>query len=181
MISFTLYGSSLIIKSFMDFSYIDLIILIPVLFGLYKGFTKGFILSLATLLGLLLGVYGGVKFSYITSRFLFEKFEIEIPLLAFSITFLILVVGVYLLGKLLSKFVDVLALGIVNKLAGAVFGVGKILLILSVLLLLFENVNQKFTLIEEHEIDKSELYGFLKQTSEMVFPYFEELKENTTN
>ena len=163
----------------MDFSYLDLIILIPILFGLYKGFTKGLILSLATLLGLLLGIYGGVKFSHITSRYLFEQFEIDIPLVAFSVTFLILVVGVYLLGKLLSKFVDVLALGFVNKLAGAVFGVGKIILILTVLLLFFENVNQRFNLIGEHEIQKSELYSFLKQTSELVFPYFEDLKENT--
>ena len=71
----------------MDFSYLDLIILIPILFGLYKGFTKGLILSLATLLGLLLGIYGGVKFSHITSRYLFEQFEIDIPLVAFSVTF----------------------------------------------------------------------------------------------
>lgn len=165
----------------MEYSYIDLIILIPVLFGLYRGFTKGLILSLATLLGLLLGIYGGVKFSHITSRFLFEQFEIDIPLVAFSITFLILVIGVYLLGKLLSKFVDVLALGFVNKLAGAVFGVGKIVLILVVLLLFFEHLNQKFHFIGNDEIDKSQLYAFLKQTSEAVFPYFEELKENTTN
>tara|TARA_Y100000739_G_C20512747_1_gene420338 strand:- start:109 stop:606 length:498 start_codon:yes stop_codon:yes gene_type:complete len=165
----------------MEFSYIDLIILIPILFGLYKGFTKGLILSLATLLGLMLGVYGGVKFSHLTANFLFEQFQIDIPLVAFSVTFLVLVIGVYLLGKLLSKFIDVLSLGFLNKLAGAVFGVGKIVLILSVLLMLFENLNQKFNLIEERQISKSQLYVLLKDTSEIVFPYFEELKENTTN
>tara|TARA_B100001173_G_scaffold194618_1_gene167818 strand:- start:1982 stop:2479 length:498 start_codon:yes stop_codon:yes gene_type:complete len=165
----------------LEFSYIDLFILIPLLFGLYKGFTRGLILSLATLLGLLLGIYGGVKFSHLTSNFLFEKFQIDIPLVAFSVTFLIIVVGVYLLGKLLSKFVDVLALGFLNKLSGAVFGAGKVVLILVVLLLFFENVNQKFHLLGENEINKSQLYSFLKQTSEIVFPYFQELKENTTN
>ncbi len=165
----------------MEFSYIDLIILIPILFGLYKGFTKGLILSLATLLGLMLGVYGGVKFSHLTANFLFEQFQIDIPLVAFSVTFLVLVIGVYLLGKLLSKFIDVLSLGFLNKLAGAVFGVGKIVLILSVLLMLFENLNQKFNLIEDRQISKSQLYVLLKDTSEIVFPYFEELKENTTN
>ncbi len=165
----------------MEFSHIDLIILIPILFGFYKGFTRGLILSLASLLGLLLGIYGGAKFSNITSNFLFEQFEIDIPLVGFSITFLILLTGVYLLGKLLSKFVDVLALGFVNKLAGAVFGVGKIILILVVLLLFFEHLNQKFHFIGMDEIGKSQLYFFLKQTSEKVFPYLEELRENTTN
>ena len=46
-----------------------------------------------------------------------------------------------------------------------------------VLLLFFENLNQKFHLIGNDEIDKSQLYAFLKQTSETVFPYFEDLKE----
>ena len=133
------------------------------------------------MLGLLLGIYGGVKFSHLTSNILFEKFQIDIPLVAFSVTFLIIVVGVYLLGKLISKFVDVLALGFLNKLAGAIFGVGKVILILVVLLLFFENINQKFNLLDENEINESQLYAFLKETSEIVFPYFQELKENTTN
>ena len=165
----------------MEYSYIDLIILIPFLFGLYRGFTKGLIVSLATLLGLLLGIYGGVHFSNLTSDFLFKQFEIDIPLVAFSITFLILMIGVYFLGKLLSRFIDLLALGFINKIAGAIFGAAKIALVLALLLLLFEHINQKFNLISEAEIEKSQMYVFLKQTSEIVFPYFEELKENTTN
>ena len=31
------------------------------------------------------------------------------------------------------------------------------------------------------KINKSQLYTFLKQTSKVVFPYFQELKENTIN
>lgn len=165
----------------MDFSYIDLIILVPVIYGLYKGFTKGLILSLATLVGLLLGIYGGVKFSHLTSQYLFEHFEIDIPLVAFAVTFLLIMIGVYMLGKLLSKFVDALSLGLFNNLAGAVFGAGKTILILAVLLLFFENANQTFHLVGDEVVAKSELYGFLKQTSDVVFPYFEELKQNATN
>ncbi len=165
----------------MDFSYIDLIILIPVLFGLYKGYTKGLILSLATLLGLLLGIYGGVKFSHLTSQYLFENFQIDIPLIAFAVTFLLIMIGVYLLGKILDKFTDILALGLVNNFAGALFGGGKVVLILAVALLFFENANASFNFVENNVIEKSQLYDYLKQTSEVVFPYFEELKKNTIN
>lgn len=165
----------------MDFSYIDLIILVPILFGLYKGFTKGLILSLATMLGLILGIYGGVKFSHLTSKFLFDEFEIDIPLVAFAVTFLVIMIGMYFLGKLLSKFVDVLALGIFNKIAGAIFGGGKVVIVLAVVLLFFENANSTFHFIEEEVIQKSQLYGYLKETSTIVFPYFEELKQNTVN
>lgn len=165
----------------MDFSYIDLIILIPVLFGLYKGYSKGLILSLATLLGLLLGIYGGVKFSHLTSQYLFENFQIDIPLIAFAVTFLLIVIGIYLLGKILDKFTDILALGLVNNFAGALFGGGKVVLILAVALLFFENANASFNFVENNVIEKSQLYDYLKQTSEVVFPYFEELKKNTIN
>ena len=165
----------------MDFSYIDLIILIPVLFGLYKGYSKGLILSLATLLGLLLGIYGGVKFSHLTSQYLFENFQINIPLIAFAVTFLLIVIGIYLLGKILDKFTDILALGLVNNFAGALFGGGKVVLILAVALLFFENANASFNFVENNVIEKSQLYDYLKQTSEVVFPYFEELKKNTIN
>ncbi len=162
----------------MEFSYIDLIILVPILFGLYKGFTKGLILSLATLVGLFLGIYGGVQFSHITSQYLFEEFEIDIPLVAFAVTFLVIMIGVYLLGKLLTKFVDVLALGIFNKIGGALFGAGRMILILTVLLLFFENANATFQFVEPELIDKSQLYGILKDSSAVIFPYFEELKSN---
>ena len=165
----------------MDFSYIDLIILIPVLFGLYKGYSKGLILSLATLLGLLLGIYGGVKFSHLTSQYLFENFQINIPLIVFAVTFLLIVIGIYLLGKILDKFTDILALGLVNNFAGALFGGGKVVLILAVALLFFENANASFNFVENNVIEKSQLYDYLKQTSEVVFPYFEELKKNTIN
>ena len=162
----------------MDFSYIDLIILIPVVYGIYKGFTKGIILSLTTLIGLILGIYGGVKFSHLTSNYLFEEHQIDIPLLAFALTFLLIMVGMHLLGKLLSKFADILALGLINNLAGAIFGAAKAVLILAVVLLFFENINQKFQLVDTEEVAKSELYGFVKQTSDIVFPHFEELKNN---
>jgi len=165
----------------MNFSYIDIIILVPVLFGLYKGFTKGLILSLATLIGLFLGVYGGLKFSHIASKYLVENFEIDIPLVAFGITFLVIIIAVYLLGQLLSKFASALSLGLFNNIAGAIFGALKTILILSVLLFFFENINQTFHFIPNEVIESSILYGFLKDIMDMVFPYFEELKKNANN
>ena len=162
----------------MEFSYIDLIILVPVLYGLYKGFSKGLILSLASLVGLFLGIYGGVKFSYLTSQYLYQEFEIDIPLLAFAVTFLIIMIAVYLLGQLLSKFIDALALGIFNKIAGALFGAGKIVIILTVLLLFFENANNTFQFIDPAIISESKLYRYLSDISALIFPYFEDLKSN---
>tara|TARA_B110000211_G_C14074545_1_gene551440 strand:- start:1495 stop:1998 length:504 start_codon:yes stop_codon:yes gene_type:complete len=159
-----------------EFNYFDLAVLIPLLFGMYKGFTKGLVLSIATLIGLVLGVWAGVKFSHITSEVLFEKFQLDIPLLAFAVTFLGVLVGMYFLGKLLSKFIDILALGLFNKIGGALFSACKTILILAVVLLFFENVNTKFNLVDTSILNDSICYPFLKGISKYVFPYFNDLK-----
>lgn len=162
----------------MEFNYIDIVILVPVLYGLYKGFTKGLILSLATLAGLFLGIYGGVKFSHITSKYLFEQFQIDIPLVAFGATFIIIMTLVYILGTILSKFANALSLGLFNNLAGALFGGLKSLVILSVILLFFEQMNATFHVIPNEVTDQSTLYVFLQDTSNIIFPYLEDFKKN---
>ena len=48
-----------------------------------------------------------------------------------ALTFLLVVVTVHLLAKLLEKMLDLVALGLVNKLAGALFGLLKFALVLS--------------------------------------------------
>lgn len=160
----------------MDINYFDLVVLIPLLFGMYKGFTKGLILSIATLVGLILGVWSGVKFSHITSELLFDKFQIDIPLLAFAVTFLGVLILMYFVGKLLSKFIDILALGLFNKIGGALFSAFKTILILTVVLLFFENVNNNFKFVDTATLDGSIFYPFLKGISKYVFPYFNDLK-----
>lgn len=160
----------------MEINYFDLAVLIPLLFGMYKGFTKGLILSIATLVGLILGVWSGVKFSHITSELLFDKFQIDIPLLAFAVTFLGVLILMYFLGKLLSKFIDILALGLFNKIGGAIFSAFKTILILTVVLLFFENVNNTFKLVDTATLNGSLFYPFLKGISKYVFPYLNDLK-----
>ena len=160
----------------MEINYFDLAVLIPLLFGMYKGFTKGLILSIATLIGLILGVWSGVKFSYITAELLFDKFQIDIPLLAFAVTFLGVLILMYFVGKILSKFIDILALGLFNKIGGALFSAFKTLLILTVVLMFFENVNNSFKLVDTATINGSLFYPFLKGISKYVFPYFNDLK-----
>lgn len=160
----------------MEINYIDVVIAIPLLYGLYTGVTKGLILSASTLIGLILGIYCGVKFSHYAANLLFEKFEIDIPILAFAVTFIVIMLGMYFLGKLLSKFAHALALGIFNYIGGAIFGIVKVALVLMVIMVFFESINQSFNLVDQSLIQGSLLYQYLKQGSEVVFPYMEQLK-----
>ena len=44
-------------------NYLDIIIIIPLIWGAYKGFRKGFIIEIASLIALILGIWGGINFS----------------------------------------------------------------------------------------------------------------------
>ena len=131
--------------------YFDINIIIPLLWGAYKGFKKGLIIEVASLVALFLGVWGGVKFSSISAKYLSEMFSISekiMPLISFSITFVGIVIVVCMLAKLLQKVIKMVALGTINKIAGGAFSVLKFTLIISIVLTLVNNVNSEIGFIE---------------------------------
>ncbi len=86
--------------------YLDIILCIPLIWGLYTGFTKGVIIQMASLLALILGVYGAIVFSNLTQGILTSNFQIDnkyIPIISFATTFIAIVIAVHFLGKVLEK------------------------------------------------------------------------------
>ena len=61
-------------------------------------------------------------------------------------------------------------LGILNKLLGAAFGALKIGLILSVLLIVFDKMNNTIPFVQEEDIEDSILYAPVKSLAPMIFP-----------
>ena len=107
---------------------LDIILVIPMIWLAYRGFTKGLVIELTSLVALILGIWIALHFSYFSSDFLTEHFEINqkyLHIVAFIITFIVIIILVYLVGKLVERLINLIALGFINKLAGAVFGVLK--------------------------------------------------------
>lgn len=154
---------------------VDIFVVVALIYSIYHGFTKGLIISLASLVGLILGVYGAIKFSGITATYLNDHWQIKIPILSFAITFIVILLTVYLLGKLLEKAVNILSLGFLNKAAGALFNGAKMILILGVLFTIFNQVNTKFNIIEQVTIEKSFSYPYLKMIEGNLLPFASEL------
>ncbi|PLX14985.1 MAG: hypothetical protein C0598_00240 [Marinilabiliales bacterium] len=124
----------------MTINLIDLIILIPVMFFAWSGYRKGLIIEASTLIALILGLYFAIYFSDIAGGFLNKTFQIDqkyMGALSFVVTFIVVVFGVIAIGKALEKIVDVLLLGFLNKLGGAVFGMLKGALFISILIFAF--------------------------------------------
>lgn len=162
-------------------NYFDCILVFPVLYGLYKGFSKGLILELASLLGLLLGVYGSVRFSSFIFEYLINVLEIDayyLQLASYALTFIVIVLLVTLIGKVLTMLVKMVALGFVNRLFGAFFGGLKALLVLCVLLLFFDKLNNRFSIISSEMTESSIMYKPLLSCSMDLYPSVIEEYEN---
>ncbi len=153
-------------------NYIDLILLIFLLWSAYRGFRNGLIIEVASLAALILGIFGAIKFSYMTSDFLIEKFDMTtqyLPLISFAITFVIIVVVVHLLAKALDKLVKAIALGFVNRLLGVLFGVIKTAFILSIILVILNTIDRKTHFLPEDKIEESFLYKPISAFAPMIF------------
>ncbi len=162
-------------------NYFDVIIIIPLLWGAFKGFKKGLIIEVSSLVALFLGVWGGVKFSAISAKYLSEMFDISekiMPLISFAITFIIIVIAVFALAKLLEKFIKMIALGLVNKITGAAFGMLKFALIISVVLNLVNNVNAELNFIEPEMQDSSLLYKPISSVALILIPGLSDISLN---
>ena len=165
-------------------NYFDYILIVPVLYGLYRGFTKGLVLELASLMALVAGIYGAMHFSSITFGYLSEVLEVEaayLQLASYGLTFLLIVLVITLTGKILTMLVKLVALGFVNRLMGAVFGGIKALLILSVLLMFFDRINNQFGIVKDEVVNASILYSPILTQSQAIYPSilegFEKKKE----
>ena len=161
----------------MDYSTVDIIILVPILFALIKGFKKGFILEIATLAGLIVGIYAAIKFSDLINDWLIESFQIDQKLLAFGITFAAVLIGLHFLAKLVEKLVKLVAMGWLNKIGGSIFALVKWTAILSVLIIIFDKINTSYTMVEKDELDSSLLYHPIKNFTPSILPFLEDFSE----
>ncbi|MGC1630614.1 MAG: CvpA family protein, partial [Gelidibacter sp.] len=83
-------------------SVFDIVLIAFIGFGLVRGLMKGFFVEIASLIALVTGVYGAIHFSNYAATFIDENSEWDdktINIVAFAVTFLIIVLVIALAGK----------------------------------------------------------------------------------
>ena len=152
---------------------IDVIILLCLMWGAYKGFKKGFIIQSFVILALVLAIWGGFAFAGKLEPFIQQHFRITDAvcyIISFIIVFLLIMILVYTSGFFVSKVVDAVTLGMINRLSGAAFGILANALILSVFILLFDRINDKKQFVESETLEKSYLYEPVGKVAPAIFP-----------
>ncbi|MBU3028007.1 CvpA family protein [Zobellia galactanivorans] len=153
-------------------SFLDIILGLLLLYGLWKGLKNGLFVELASIVALIAGIYGAIHFSYYAGDYLSQNMdwnERYINIAAFVITFIVIVLAVQLAGKFLTKIANFAMLGLLNKVAGAIFGVVKVAVILGALLIFFERVNNSAGVVKDETMQESVLYGPIKEIGAFVF------------
>jgi len=150
-------------------NYLDIIIILPLLYGLIKGFSNGLIKEITGLLGLIIGVYVAINFSsYLHPRVteFLGGYDQFVPIIAFTTLFVVSILAIRLLGYFLDKLTKVLALGIISKILGSIFGVLKIVVIFSFLLV----VITEYKLINTKTQKESVLLKPLQDVAGIIIP-----------
>jgi membrane protein required for colicin V production len=153
---------------------LDILIALPLIWALYRGFTKGFIIEAASLAGLVLGVYIAYQFSDFVSQFLMDQFDFRsdyLPLISFIITFIGVLILLHLFGRFLDKAVKSAGLGIFNRLLGAIVKLAAYVFILSILFSVIHHADHRNKLITPQIREKSALYEPVSSFAPMIFPY----------
>ena len=145
------------------------------------GFRKGLLLEIVGILAFVLGIIGGFKLMELGMTYLdgyFEDFDHLLPFISFLIIFLGILLLVNLLGKAVKKVMDMTLLGGVDKFAGAVVGVAKWAIGLSIVLWL----TTEFGIELPGENQDLVLYRYLRElgpnlikSMSVVLPFAEEM------
>lgn len=155
-------------------NYIDIVIGALLVYGVVRGFVKGLFVEIASILALIVGIYGAIHFSYYIGDYLQQKVEWDqryISLIAFALTFIVIIIAVSFIGKLLTKIANFAALGFINKLLGAAFGGLKIAIILGAILVFIDRGNQSFQVINQNTLDNSITYSKVKSLGNYIFSW----------
>lgn len=151
---------------------IDIVLALLMVFAFYKGFKNGLLIEIASIIALIAGLYCAFHFSDFAAVFISDKLdwnENNINIAAFVLTFLAVLIAVNLLGKLLTKIVQVLLLGMVNKLLGGVFGVLKSLLVLGVLMIFLDEKIGLSKWISVETKESSLFYDIFYESGSLIY------------
>lgn len=109
-------------------NFLDILALIALGWGAYKGFRNGVIIEVAGLVGLVLGFWAAMRLAFLFAHYYRDHFQLPekwVPGIAFLTAFAVGIGGVYLAGWLVTKIVNTAQLELPNRIAGLGFGVLK--------------------------------------------------------
>ena len=152
-------------------SYLDIIILLPLIYGVIRGLMRGVVMEVFAIAGIILGIIAAKMFAGEAATWLQQYSQWDISLLrpiASFVIFLLVAIACNLLARLLTKIFKMIALGWMNRLAGGLFGAAKWILIMAVIITCVDLLDGVLHFIQPELKQSSILYPYALQLTEML-------------
>lgn len=154
-------------------NFIDMFIVVLIIYAVFRGITRGLVLQLASLVALVAGIFLALKFSGFTSRYLIKhlSFDYEyVYIVSLALTFALVFILINILGNMLDKVVETTGLSLINKMAGAFFNICKVMLIMGILLLFIDRLDQRIKILPKNAREGSFFYKPVTSGTLLLFP-----------
>jgi membrane protein required for colicin V production len=151
----------------------DIVLSVILILGIIKGYRNGFFVELASLVSILLGIYVAIRLSFITKSYLEKEVSWDpktIQVVAFAITFIAVVVTVSFLAKAFTSIANFASLGLLNNFLGALLGVFRMILVLSIVMNIFQKIHFENCFLSKEKKEKSTLYPIIQEVSKNIYP-----------
>jgi len=80
-----------------------------------------------------------------------------------------------------NKLVETVMLGFVNKLAGLVFGILRAALFLSIVLVIFDKIDEDVNILSKKAKSESRMYEPIRNLAPTIFPFLDFWDESNSN
>lgn len=153
--------------------YIDLIVIVVLLYAFLKGFSNGLVNELASFLGLLMGAIISYSFSDDLSKIIDDYVDIDgqiLNILSFILLFILTSLLFTIAGKYMTKLIKYISLGTINRLLGGIFSSLKFLIIIVSISMVINYFSELLAIeiIPSEQKNKSTVYPVLISIGDLL-------------
>lgn len=159
---------------------IDIIILVVIGVGVIQGLMKGFVKQLASIVGLIAGLLvARALFASVAEKLapVLGTSTVIAQILAFVLIWVAVPLGFVLAASFLTKALDAVRLGWLNRWLGSGLGALKYMILIGLAIHVLEYIDPKDEMIDATKKQESVLYYSIRDLSGIFFPVFKNVTE----
>ena len=159
---------------------IDIIILVVIGVGVIQGLMKGFVKQLASIVGLIAGLLvARALFASVAEKLapVLGTSTVIAQILAFVLIRVAVPLGFVLVASFLTKALDAVRLGWLNRWLGSGLGALKYMILIGLAIHVLEYIDPKDEMIDATKKQESVLYYSIRDLSGIFFPVFKNVTE----
>lgn len=159
---------------------IDIIILVLIGVGVIQGMMQGFLKQLAAVVGLVVGLLIARALFGVVAAQLVDALGTSITIaqiVSFILIWIIVPLICIMVASVLTKALDAIHLGWLNRLLGGLFGAVKVMLFVGLAIHVLEYLDPKDEIISETKKDASVLYRPVEEFTDIFFPVLKDVAD----